>query len=66
MNNTDFVNKDKKLMLQTALKVLALILTRAKTDNLNNSNDITHSSSIPTLLINLLRYKYTNLYFSSD
>jgi len=45
--------KDKKGALQSGLKILANILTLGKSDDPNQ--DITKSSSLPTLLIQMLK-----------
>jgi hypothetical protein len=49
MGPTDLKTKDKKHTLQTAMKVLANVLTIGKSEDANQ--DITKSSSLPTLLI---------------
>lgn len=53
MTQTDLKNSDKKHVLQSALKVLANVLTKGKSEDPNQ--DITKSSSLPTLLISILR-----------
>ncbi len=45
--------KDKKSSLQVALKILANVLTMGKSDDPNQ--DITKSSSLPTLMIQMLK-----------
>ena len=53
MSPAEVKAKDKKGALQSGLKVLANILTLGKSDDPNQ--DITKSSSLPTLLIQLLK-----------
>jgi fused len=53
MSHAEVKAKDKKGALQSGLKVLANILTLGKSDDPNQ--DITKSSSLPTLLIQLLK-----------
>jgi hypothetical protein len=49
MSPAELKSKDKKGALQSGLKVLANVLTLGKSDDPNQ--DITKSSSLPTLLI---------------
>lgn len=49
----DLRSHDKKHLLQAALRVLSNILTKGKSEDQNQ--DITKSSSLPTLLISILR-----------
>lgn len=53
MTPNDLRQHDKKHALQSALKVLANVLVKGKSEDANQ--DITKSSSLPTLLISILR-----------
>lgn len=53
MTPNDIKSHEKKQCLQTALNVLSNVLTKGKTEDPNQ--DITKSSSLPTLLISILR-----------
>lgn len=53
MSPNDIKNHDKKQALQSALTVLANVLTKGQSEDPNL--DITKSSSLPTLLISILR-----------
>lgn len=53
MTTNDLRGHDKKSLLDVALKVLGNILTNGKSEDANS--DITKSSSLPTLLIQILR-----------
>ena len=53
MTVNDLRAHDKKSLLDSALAVLANVLTKGKSEDPNS--DITKSSSLPTLLISLLR-----------
>jgi hypothetical protein len=60
MSPVELKSKDKKSALQSGLKVLANVLAVGKSDDPNQ--DITKSSSLPTLLIQMLK----NLIKSGD
>lgn len=49
-------NKDKKITFQTGLKVLCLIMMKAKTDD-DSKIDITKNNKIPTSIIAHIKYK---------
>lgn len=53
MTPADLKSKDKKNILQSALKTLGNILTNGKSEDPNS--DVTKSSSLPTLLITILK-----------
>ena len=53
MTPSDLRTHDKKHMLQASLRVLSNLITKGKVEDTNQ--DITRSSSLPTLLINILR-----------
>ena len=53
MSPGDLKSKDKKGALHSALKILANVLTLGKSEDPNQ--DITKSSSLPTLLITMLK-----------